>query len=161
MVKGVFMTKFYSTAFLFVFAACIAAFAQGVPSPSEPRLMIDANGTLISAANPLPTTAAVTIGSISVTLGVPPDKNLTSVISATVTAQNVASLANRKNVNFFNHSGTVTCWISLDSVTASAAANVGIPLFPYGFAGFELDASKIVGVYAAGVASVTVYQDGY
>lgn len=119
------------------------------------------DGTIVGATNPLPMSGTSTVGTVTVNIGAPPDENSTTVLSATVTAQDVTSLANRNSINFFNHSDSVTCWISLDSATASAAANVGIPLFPYGFAGFELDSSKVASVYAAGVASVTVYQDGY
>jgi hypothetical protein len=60
-----------------------------------------------------------------------------------------------------NHSSSVTCWLSMDSAVASAAVGVGIPLFPYGGWGVELDSAKVVGVLADGVASITVYQDGY
>lgn len=115
----------------------------------------------VSDATPLPTSALVTIGSVTVDPAAPVSQNSTAVVSATSVAQNVTSLANRKSVNFINHSSTVTCWISMDSAVASAAAGVGIPLFPYGFWGVELDSSKVVGVMANGVASVTVYQDGY
>jgi hypothetical protein len=45
---------------------CSNAFAQGVPSPATPRLMIGADGKLISATNPLPVDVA---GGISVTIG--------------------------------------------------------------------------------------------
>jgi hypothetical protein len=62
------MNKFFLTALLFVVAACFAAFAQGVPSPSSPRLMIDAAGTLVSSSNPLPVDAVVNISSITVSV---------------------------------------------------------------------------------------------
>lgn len=115
----------------------------------------------VSDATPLPTSALVTIGSVTVDPAAPVSENDTDIISATAVAQNVTSLANRKSVNFVNHSSSVTCWLTMDSETASAAVGVGIPLFPYGFWGVELDSSKVVGVMADGVASVTVYQDGY
>jgi hypothetical protein len=82
-------------------------------------------------------------------------------VSATASAQSVASLANRKSVAFINQSASVMGWISLDSAVASAAVGIGIPLPPYGFFSTELDSAKIVGVAADGVASITVYQDGY
>ena len=115
----------------------------------------------VSDATPLPTSALVTIGSVTVDPAAPVSQNSTAVVSATSVAQNVTSLANRKSVNFVNHSSSVTCWLTMDTETASAAVGVGIPLFPYGFWGVELDSSKVVGVMADGVASVTVYQDGY
>lgn len=115
----------------------------------------------VSDITPLPTSALVTIGSVTVDPAAPVSENDTDIISATAVAQNVTSLANRKSVNFVNHSSSVTCWLTMDTVTASAAVGVGIPLFPYGFWGVELDSSKVVGVMADGVASVTVYQDGY
>lgn len=115
----------------------------------------------VSSITPLPTSVLVTIGSVTVDPAAPVSENDTDIISATAVAQNVTSLANRKSVNFVNHSSSVTCWLTMDSETASAAVGVGIPLFPYGFWGVKLDSSKVVGVMADGVASVTVYQDGY
>ena len=117
------------------------------------------------AVNPetgqLDVSSTVTIGSVTVDPAAPPDKNSTSIISATASAQSVASLANRKSVAFINQSASVMGWISLDSAVASAAVGIGIPLPPYGFFSTELDSAKIVGVAADGVASITVYQDGY
>ena len=115
----------------------------------------------VSDITPLPTSALVTIGSVTVDPAAPVSENDTDIVSATAVATDVASLANRKSVNFVNHSSSVTCWLTMDTETASAAVGVGIPLFPYGFWGVELDSSKTVGVMADGVASVTVYQDGY
>ena len=115
----------------------------------------------VSNITPLPTSALVTIGSVTVDPTAPVSKNLTSIVSATAAAIDVASLANRRSVNFINHSASVTCWLTMDAEVASAAISVGIPLFPYGFFGVELDASKIVGIAADGIATVTVYQDGY
>lgn len=103
----------------------------------------------------------VSIGSATVEVGAPPTANSTVVLSATSAAQSVTSLANRKNVAFINHSPSVMCWVSMDSAVASAAVGIGIPLPPYGFFSTELDATKVVGVAADGVASITVYQDGY
>lgn len=115
----------------------------------------------VSSDTPLPTSALVTIGSVTVDPAAPVSENSTVIVSATSVATDVVSLANRKSVNFVNHSSSVTCWLSMDTAVASAAVGVGIPLFPYGFWGVELDSSKVVGVMADGVASVTVYQDGY
>ena len=148
------------TLFLFIIACC-QAFGAGVPSPATPRLQIDADGTLISADNPLPVNAFVTIGSATVDPAAPVAENLTTIVSAVASAQSVASLANRKSVAFINQSASVMGWISLDSAVASAAVGIGIPLPPYGFFSTELDSAKIVGVAADGVASITVYQDGY
>jgi hypothetical protein len=53
----------------------VSSFAAGVPSPSEPRLMIDANGTLLSPTNPLP----VNIASLVVQIG-----SLTAIIADTI-----------------------------------------------------------------------------
>jgi hypothetical protein len=117
------------------------------------------------AVNPvtgqLDVSSTVSIGSVTVDPAAPPDKNSTSIVSATASAQSVASLANRKSVAFINQSASVMGWISLDSAVASAAVGIGIPLPPYGFFSTELDSAKIVGVAADGVASITVYQDGY
>lgn len=115
----------------------------------------------VSEDNPLPVNALVTIGSVTVDPAAPVSANSTTVLSVTSSAQSVASLANRKSVAFINQSASVMGWISLDSAVASAAVGIGIPLPPYGFFSTELDSAKIVGVAADGVASITVYQDGY
>lgn len=47
-------------AILALVALCSSLFAQGIPAPATPRLMVDANGTLLSATNPLPITGTVT-----------------------------------------------------------------------------------------------------
>jgi hypothetical protein len=154
------MKKYVILSVLLLMVVAVA-FADGVPQPATPRLMIDAAGTLVSSTNPLPTTALVTVGSVTVDPAAPVSENITTIVSATAVAQSVASLANRKTVTFINQSGTVTGWASLDSAAASAAVGIGVPLPPYGFFSTELDASKIVGVAADGVASITVYQDGY
>lgn len=49
-------------------SACLAVFGQGIPSPSTPRIMIDSDGTLMDALNPLPVDAAVSIGSVTVSV---------------------------------------------------------------------------------------------
>lgn len=146
------MNKWIMLALMVLISAAVA-FAQ-VPSPSTPMILLP-DGSYWTGAG------AVTIGSVSVEVGAPPDKNSTSIVTATNAAVSVASLANRKSVAFINQSASVMGWISLDSAVASAAVGIGIPLPPYGFFSTELDAAKVVGVAADGVASITVYQDGY
>jgi len=141
--------------------AAVAFAQQGIPTPSEPRLMIDAAGTLISATNPLPTTAAVTIGSISVTVGAPPDSNIMRIISVSATATTTASLANRKSVSVFNTSDSAVVWVSFDHVTATATVNASVPVWPYSFISTELDSAKIIGLVASTAVTAIVYQDGF
>ncbi len=106
------------------------------------------------AVNP-DTGALETVGSVTV------DQNKTEVVSVTSAAQSVASVTNRKSILIINHSDSETIWVSLDSATASAAVNIGIPVFPYGAISRELDSSKVVGLVTTTTASATVYQDGY
>jgi hypothetical protein len=152
--------KYFIVLALLLVALAQCAFAEGSVQIIVPD---DTTGYTkpVSANNPLPTTALVTVGSVTVDPAAPVSENITTIVSATAVAQSVASLANRKTVTFINQSGTVTGWASLDSAAASAAVGIGVPLPPYGFFSTELDASKIVGVAADGVASITVYQDGY
>lgn len=88
-----------------------------------------------------------------------PDANSTTAVSVTATAANVASLANRKSFTVVNTSATETLWVSLDSVTASAAVNVGLPIYPYGFKSDELAPGKIIGLYSATPLTAIVYQN--
>jgi len=115
----------------------------------------------VSGLTPLPVDAVVTIGSVTVSPSEPPDQNQTDVISVTSSSQNITSIANRKTINVINHSPTETIWLSLDSAVASATVGASIPIFPYGFFGVELDASKVASVITSTTATVTVYQDGY
>lgn len=115
----------------------------------------------VSSITPLPINGVVSIGSATIEAGQPPNKNVLTVVDVSAVATDVASLANRKSINFFNHSTTETIWVSLDSGTASAAVNVGIPIFPYGFVGVELDSVKVASVIASVACKLSVYQDGY
>ncbi len=61
---------------LLVLALCFTsgiASAQGVPTPSTPRIMIDSTGTLMDASNPLPVTGtfSASIGSAAITVAGP------------------------------------------------------------------------------------------
>lgn len=118
------------------------------------------------AVNPsdgkLMTDAAVTIGSVTVTPGTPPTENLHTAVSVTNSAQDVASLANRQSISIWNHDGSNTIWVSLDSATASATTDApSIPIRPYGFLSVSLDSSKILSLITSTTATATVYQDGY
>ena len=115
----------------------------------------------VSSITPLPTSALVTVGSVTVDPAAPVSENLLNVVDVSAVATDVASLANRKSINFFNHSTTETIWLSLDSAVASAAVSVGIPIFPYGFVGVELDSAKVASVIAPSACKLSVYQDGY
>ena len=58
--------KFLFTVILLI-VSCTIAFAQGgIAHPATPRLMVDADGNLISKTNPLPVDAEVSIGSVTV-----------------------------------------------------------------------------------------------
>lgn len=58
--------KLLFTVFLFVIS-CTIGFAQGgIAHPATPRLMVDADGNLVSKTHPLPVDADVSIGSITV-----------------------------------------------------------------------------------------------
>jgi hypothetical protein len=144
---------------LFFVAVMQVAFGQGIPSPSIPKIMLD-DGTIVGSSNPLPTSGVVTIGTATINVGAPPTENSMDVVSVTAAAQNVASLVNRRTVNVFNTSDTVTAWISLDSVAASATVDAGIPVFPRGFIGVELDSVKVLSIVASSAITCVVYQDG-
>lgn len=115
----------------------------------------------VSSITPLPINGVVSIGSATIEAGQPPTENLINVVDVSAVATDVASLANRKSINFFNHSTTETIWLSLDSAVASAAVGVGIPIFPYGFISAELDSVKVASVVASAACKLSVYQDGY
>lgn len=115
----------------------------------------------VSDLTPLPITGVLTIGSVTVSVGEPPSVNITQVIGVSGVATSVASLANRRAVLIINHSPTETLWASLDSAVASAAVEVGIPIFPYGNISTELASGKTVGLIASTSFNVTIYQDGY
>lgn len=126
----------------------------------------DANGVwrpmYVNSDGKLVTDAAVTIGSVSVTPGTPPDQNSQTAVSVTSSAQNVTSLANRQSVSIWNLSSTETVWVSLDSTTASATTDApSIPIRPYGYISVSLDSSKVVSLVTSTTATATVYQDGY
>ena len=106
----------------------------------------------VSDLNPLPTSGVFTADI--------PDSNLTTAVSVTSVATNVASLADRKSVNFFSTSETKYAWITLDTSTASATVLTSIPLPPLGFIGVDLDSAKVVGLVASEAMTVIVYQDG-
>jgi hypothetical protein len=59
---------------------CASASAQGVPSPSTPRMQIDAAGTLVNTANPLPVsvTGGISIASVTITASGTMDVRITS-----------------------------------------------------------------------------------
>lgn len=115
----------------------------------------------VSDSTPLPTSALVTIGSVTVDPAAPVANNGTDIVSVTSSAQSVTSLANRKSLMIINHSSTETIWVSLDSAVASATVGSSIPIFPYGYIGRELDSAKIIGLVTSSTATATVYQDGY
>jgi hypothetical protein len=146
------MNKWIMLAIMVLISAAVA-FAQ-VPSPSTPMILLP-DGSYWDG------TSAVTIGSISVSVGAPPDANLVTSVSVTAVATTTASLANRKSASVFNTSGTITLWVSFDSAVASATVNTSIPVWPYSFVSTELDAAKIIGLVASEAMTATVYQDGY
>ena len=116
----------------------------------------------VSPITPLPINGVVNIGSATIEAGSPPTKNITVAVSVSAVATDVASIANRKSINFFNNDPAKTAWISLDSTTAPATVQGAcIPLPPYGFVGVELDSVKVAGLIASEAMTVYVYQDGY
>lgn len=121
------------------------------PSDSPLHLVLEA----ISAIG------TITASGTLVTIGTPATKNSTTGLAVTTAAQSITSLVDRTDVWIFNHSGTVTLWVSMDSAVASAAVGVGIPVFPYGAWHDTIDDGKIVGVIGSANASATVYQTGY
>lgn len=82
------MKKLFLTFCLFFCASLV--FAQGVPHPATPRIMIDSDGTLLDSANPLPVDAQVTIGSITIEAFPVYADSVGNPATATVDAENRA-----------------------------------------------------------------------
>lgn len=112
------------TTLLLVLTLAGAAYAQGVPSPSNPRLMVGADGSLVSTTNPLPVTATGT----TTTAETPQTTGTSSVILLSSTAQEITAAATQRWL-FLLASGTFQ--YGLGSTTAVAnrqgVYNVSIP----------------------------------
>lgn len=115
----------------------------------------------IGATGTLRVESTVTIGTATVTVGAPPTTNSHTSVSVTSTAQDVASLANRRNVLIVNTDDSGVAWVYFDSTTASATtAPPSIPVYPHGWIERELTADKVISIVSSTTAAVVVYQEG-
>lgn len=120
-----------------------AAYAQGVPSPSNPRPMIDSAGTLVDAAHPMP---------VTVTADPAMDSGSTTTTKPTATPSQVTMLAGVKYIAF-DATGTFECYIGSTTVTASTTPIYNIS-FPTG------DAAVVMLGQTATPTTVTIRQVG-
>jgi hypothetical protein len=112
----------------------------------------------VDASNPLPTSAVVTVGSVTVTAGVPPDVGSSTAYTTSAAAQAITSLANRQRIALFNVA-TETIWVSIGTTTAVVGA--GVPVYAAGYYSDELDAAVPVGAISSTAATLNVVQTGY
>lgn len=120
-----------------------SVFAMGVPSPATPRLQVDANGTEVSAANPLPVIAtgttitsttiatdstgialAVASAALSTAVTLSTDTAILGVatcseVIVTGTSQLLASMASRLFISIQNKAATESCYINPGGTTAT------------------------------------------
>lgn len=138
---------------------CTAAYAQGVPSPSTPRLMVHPDGTLLSPSNPLPVDAAVTIGSITMDTNIVPiteweTQTLTLVAN---TAQDLVTgiTGNRRFVALKSHKPDKEFWLAFN---ASATLEAG--MFVVDSVYIEVPKATIVSVIASEAFKISVTEGG-
>jgi len=136
---------------------CGAAYAQGVPSQSNPRLMVDSAGNLVSTTNPLPVTGTLTVTASGTTTTLPGPYTTVQVSAATAgaTAATVASLAARLVVRITNI-GTETVWIAENSTAATVSA--GLPLLSNQVYEERLGPAIPVSYIASTPTAVTLFQ---
>jgi hypothetical protein len=147
---------------MMMFMLCVGAYAENLIYYQDSTATETLRMIPVSDITPLPINGVVNIGSATIEAGSPPTENIIVAVSVSAVATDVASIANRKSINFFNNDSAKTAWISLDSTTASATVQGAcIPLPPYGFVGVELDSVKVAGLIASEAMTVYVYQDGY
>ena len=91
--------------------AASAAFAQGVPAPSTPRLMIDSTGTLVSGSNPLPVTGAINAATGAMSLDTPLATPTITDMICWSTPQVITGPASRACVIFQNKAATESFFV--------------------------------------------------
>lgn len=110
-------------AFLFL-TLTVSVFAQGVPAPSTPRLMVDSTGTLVSSSNPLPVTLSGTSATTTMFISLPSiglaTRSSTLLATNSVTLlKNIASFTDRDLI-WFQPRGKIY-WSVLSGSSATAA----------------------------------------
>jgi len=141
-----------------ILVAC-AAFAQGVPTPAEPRLMTGPDGSLVSPTNPLPVKDANAASSSAALL---PPVSLTQqtavLVAATVTA--LAPTTGRTWVTLKAYAdNTETIWVSWNNAAASATVGTGDQLSPGARISRQVPVGYIIGVIASGAESLYYSQE--
>jgi hypothetical protein len=152
------MKKFFVV--LFVLALIPACFAQGVPSPATPRLMIDDTGTLVDAANPLPVDANVTIGSITMETTIVPvtEWDTQTMTLVANTAQDLVSgiSGKRRFVQMKSHIAAKEFWLAFNaSATLSAGMMVTDSVY------IEVPDSVSVSVIASEAFDISITEGAY
>jgi hypothetical protein len=141
---------------LFLLVACVA----NAQAPRSWPTFMDDTGEMrnVSATYPMPIDAVVTVGSVTVSTGSPPDNASQTTLTTTASAQAITALANRQNVSLFNLA-TETIWISLGTTTAVVSS--GVPIYSAGYFSLDLDATTPMGAVSSTSGTLHVLQTGY
>ena len=149
---------------------CAPAFSQGVPSPATPRLMIGADGTLVSTTNPLPVDAKVNIGSetiglvsaiASVEAAIEPVSGIATqtitITGAAASAQITSGVTTRRYISISsqNVNQNVAVWINF-----GGAASTGVGELVYTGVSYPFDENVDVWLYSDTTVDVYVIEGG-
>jgi len=101
------------------------------------------------------------VGTVSVSLGSPPNANETTTVTVTSATQLISALASRNDVTFIypTENGTGTVWINPGGATATVG--IGIPLYPGGFWSRDADSTVPMSIVSTWTVNVTLHQGGY